>query len=459
MAKFARMGGYKSKSVASTTWCRVRRHLQKVAPVKDPNPTADTDDKKRKRDEDGDKEERVPVKKRGKVAKAVGSDDELASEGAKVGASANGKGGKGRRGAVGKGLTTPDGDPQEETRNCITVKGGDGEDGLAEGKKNPAKKSVSKARSAVVGKSRKGIAASDKAVGNGVGGGGGGSGMDSGTKKGNPEKEGSDASASKVDEAEDSDTVDEDAIVAKEEKEVHAKEVDEPHDDAGPIEGAPAGEGSKSKGTKAGGVDTEKVKGVASGDSDASAGQLKGASETDSGCIEAAPTEEASNPKNSKPTKATKGSGAGSKKFKGKLSTDSVLVEADSVKKSGRVKNTKTTTAKGNAKPKKETKSADYTEAALVLDIKKAVVSNDKDAGLAKDGKVGAAEADGGAPVKRSRQAKPSKDGSTSASGAGNAGVEKMHTAKEDNTLRVEYTADDTQGAGVIPDSQDSENA
>lgn len=453
MAKFARMGGYKNTSVASTTWYRIRHHLQKIAPVEGPGPSADMDNKKRKRDEDGDEEDEVLVKKRGKVVKAVGSDDELASEGGTVGASSKGTGGKGKGEAVGNGLT-PDGDSQEETCNCITVKGSDGEDGPAEGKKDTAKRG-SKARGAIGWKRKKDTAASDKAVENGAGEGGGGPGTGSGAKKGKPERDGGDASASKADEAEDSDTVDEDAIVAKGEKEVHAQEVDEPHGDVGAIEVTPAGEGSKSKDTKAGGVDVERAKGAAYGDSDVSAGKVKGPAEKDSDCIKAVPIEEASYTKKSKPTKA----------IKGKLATGFVLVEAASVKKSGRVKATKAT--KGDAKPKKGSKNAGHTEGSLVLDAEKGAVNNDEDAGFAKDLKVGAASIDGSAPVKRSRQAKRSKDGSTSSSVSGKLSVgksdgvlvEETQTTKEEDKLGFKYIIDHSQGAGVILDSQDSEKA
>ena len=421
------MGGYKSTAVASTTWCRVKRHLQKIAPVEDPNPPEDTDDKKRKRDEDGGEEE-GPVKKRGKISKIVGSDDELASEVVRVGVFLKGKGGKEKKSPADKNGLTPEEDSHDGPFNCITVKGSDGEDGPASGKKKAAKGTGSKAGKigSRKGKMNSDAAAPGKAMENGARECIGRADTEGEKKKGKSEKSGVGVSGGNGKDPEESGTADEDTILVKKREGVDAAKVDESRENAGSIEATPA---------------------------------------------------EASKTNKDKNTKETKGNDATSKKVKGKLAADSDFIEAASVKKISQIKATKITTtkttktAKGDAKAKNSSKNTDYTEDSLVPAVEKAVVGGDKDSDLTKDGEAGTAKTNNGASVKKPRQIKSTKDsqdGCTNGSGTEKAAktgaeepdgipVEKTHTATKEDKLSVKYIIADPRGSDVIPDSQDSE--
>ena len=307
------MGGYKSTGVASTTWCRVKRHLQKIAPVADPNLPEDTDDKKRKLDEDGDEEE-GPATKRGKISKAVGPDDELASEVVKVGTSAEGKNGKRKESPTAKNELTPEEDSQDGPLNCITVKGSDADDGPASRKKTKTTRGGGPKAGKSIGERRKNkmnATAVYNTLMNGVGGSGGATDADSGTKKGESVESSGGASCGNGKDPQESIASDDDTIIAKVGADLDSGKADESRENAGSIEAAPA---------------------------------------------------EASKANKGKNAKGAKGNGSTSKKVKGKLATDSDSVEAASVKKASQVKttNTKATgatkTTTGDARAKKENK-------------------------------------------------------------------------------------------------------
>lgn len=174
------MAGYKSNSVACTTWSRVKRHLQKVVPVEEPDESDDAEGlkggvNKRKRAakkvDDSSGDEAGPSKKqsRGRMAQEDepkahkdGSGDEIANEAntkkARVQKAAkaddtNEDGAVGKAGSqsAAKDGATPDND-ESAALDCITVKDSDGEAGPS------TKKGGKKAQKGNAGAGRKGKA-------------------------------------------------------------------------------------------------------------------------------------------------------------------------------------------------------------------------------------------------------------------------------------------------------------